>query len=156
MKIEIEKPAIPQFVADWIEQLYGQGFDNDDLLEALFSRNYEVAELRIFDWFADDKERAVAAILYGYGVEKEPLYYAKIKGWELATSKNTFWNYRHIVERPILSKLYISSNESIESFYTIERWNELGINDTNADFEEVEVWEIDLSESYKKDGENGK
>ncbi len=36
MKIEINKPVIPKFVADWIEQLYGQGFYSDDLLEALF------------------------------------------------------------------------------------------------------------------------
>ena len=73
MKIEIEKPVIPQFVADWIEQLYGQGVNSDDLLEVLFSRNYEVAELKIFDWFTDDKERAVTAILYGYEIE-QPLY----------------------------------------------------------------------------------
>ena len=73
MKIEIEKPVIPQFVADWIEQLYGQGFNSDDLLEALFSRNYEVAVLKIFEWFTDDKERAVTAILYGYEIE-QPLY----------------------------------------------------------------------------------
>ena len=73
MKIEIETPVIPQFVADWIEQLYGQGFNSDDLLEVLFSRNYEVAELKIFDWFTDDKERAVTAILYGYEIE-QPLY----------------------------------------------------------------------------------
>ena len=79
MKIEIEKPVIPQFVADWIEQLYGQGFNSDDLLEVLFARNYNVAELRIFDWFVDDKERAVAAILYGYGVEKEQKYNVKFK-----------------------------------------------------------------------------
>ena len=73
MKIEIEKPVIPKFVADWIEQLYGQGFNSDDLLEALFSRNYEVAGLKIFEWFTDDKERAVTAILYGYEIE-QPLY----------------------------------------------------------------------------------
>ena len=79
MKIEIDKPVIPQFVADWIEQLYGQGFDSDDLLEILFSRNYEVAELRIFDWFTDDKERAVTAILYGYEVEEEQKYNVKFK-----------------------------------------------------------------------------
>ena len=87
MKIEIEKPVIPQFVADWIEQLYGQGFNSDDLLEVLFSRNYEVAELRIFDWFTDDKGRAVTAILYGYEVEEEQKYYVMneenelILGW---------------------------------------------------------------------------
>ena len=69
MKIEIEKPVIPKFVADWIEQLYGQGFNSDDLLEAMFSRNYNVAELRIFRWFIDDKERAVIAVLYGYEIE---------------------------------------------------------------------------------------
>ena len=79
MKIEIEKPVIPQFVADWIEQLYGQGFNSDDLLESLFARNYNVAELRIFDWFVDDKERAVAAILYGYEVEEEQKYNVKFK-----------------------------------------------------------------------------
>jgi hypothetical protein len=79
MKIEIDKPVIPQFVADWIEQLYGQGFNSDDLLEALFSRNYEVAELKTFEWFTDDKERAVTAILYGYEVEEEQKYNVKFK-----------------------------------------------------------------------------
>lgn len=79
MKIEIEKPVVPRIVADWIEQLYGQGFNSDDLLEALFSRNYEVAELKIFEWFTDDKERAVTAILYGYEVEEEQKYNVKFK-----------------------------------------------------------------------------
>ena len=79
MKIEIEKPVIPKFVADWIEQLYGQGFNSYDLLEALLSRNYEVAELKTFEWFTDDKERAVTAILYGYEVEEEQKYNVKFK-----------------------------------------------------------------------------
>lgn len=140
MKIEIEKPVIPQFVADWIEQLYGQGFNSDDLLEALFSRNYNVAELRIFDWFTDDKERAVAAILYGYEVEQEPLYYAKIKGWELIHNKwgRAYWN----LQDDVLHIDEYRDFEYMEDFYkykmTKEKWNALGINDTNADFEVVE------------------
>ena len=141
MKIEIEKPFIPQFVADWIEQLYGQGFDSDDLLETLFSRNYEVAELRIFDWFTDDKERAIAAILYGYEIEQEPSYYAKIKGWELAESERAFWNYRLIVGSPMLPRLYAGGKEDgvfVKNKMTIEEWNGIGINDNNADFDEVE------------------
>lgn len=83
----------------------------------------------------------VTAYLYGYEVEKEPLYYAKIKGWELATSKSVFWNYRYIVERPILSKLFVGGKVSTDSFktkMTIEQWNKVGINGTNADFEKVE------------------
>ena len=137
MKIEIEKPFIPQFVADWIEQLYGQGFKSDDLLEALFSRNYEVAELKIFEWFTDDKEKAVTAILYGYEVEKEPLYYARVKGCELI---------RHDFNKPYwtleVDDLFISFNGDIDNDeyhtrMTKEEWNKLGINDTNADFEVV-------------------
>ena len=138
MKIEIEKPVIPQFVADWIEQLYGQGFDNDDLLEALFSRNYEVAELRIFEWFTNDKERAIVAILYGYKIEQVPVYYARMKGSNLVMDDiYTYW-------RKVLgvSKLGLGCKQHedvlVKTKMTKEEWNELGINDTNADFEGVE------------------
>lgn len=134
MKIEIEKPVIPQFVADWIEQLYGQGFDSDELLEALFSRNYEVAELRIFEWFTDDKERAVTAILYGYEIEQEPRYYAKIKGWEISEG-NIYWD-AIVKERSVFPQ--DKSQVGVrKTKLTKEVWNKLGINDTNADFEEV-------------------
>ena len=136
MKIEIDKPVIPQFVADWIEQLYGQGFDNDDLLEALFSRNYEVAELRIFEWFTDDKERAVAAILYGYEVEQEPLYYAKIKGWEHIGTSTYYFGYDE--DNDSLEVTYLESNYHFAFSLTKKHWDRLGINDTNADFVEAE------------------
>ena len=136
MKIEIEKPVIPQFVADWIEQLYGQWFNSDDLLEVLFSRNYEVAELKIFDWFTDDKERAVTAILYGYEVEKEPLYYAKIKGWEHIGTSTYYFGYDE--DNDSLEVTYLESNYHFAFSLTHEHWNKLGINATNADFEAVE------------------
>ena len=138
MKIEIEKPFVPQFVADWIEQLYGQGFNSDDLLEALFSRNYEVAELKIFEWFTDDKERAIIAVLYGYGVDREPRYYAKIKGWELIhiEAVKAYWCLD-------IDDLFISTNGDLDigedhTKMTKTEWNEIGINDSNADFEKVE------------------
>ena len=136
MKIEIDKPVIPQFVADWIEQLHGQWFNSDDLLEVLFARNYNVAELRIFDWFVDDKERAVAAILYGYGVEKEPLYYAKIKGWEHVGTSSYYFGYDE--DNDSLEVTYLNCNYRFAFSLTKEHWNKLGINDTNADFEEVD------------------
>ena len=136
MKIEIEKPVIPQFVADWIEQLYGQWFNSDDLLEVLFSRNYEVAELKIFDWFTDDKERAVTAILYGYEVEKEPLYYAKIKGWEHIGTSTYYFGYDE--DNDSLEVTYLESNYHFAFSLTKKHWDRLGINDTNADFVEAE------------------
>lgn len=70
--------------------------------------------------------------------KKEPLYYAKIKGWELI---------RHDFNKPYwtleIDDLFISFNGDIDNDeyhtrMTIEQWNKIGINDTNADFEEVE------------------
>ena len=136
MKIEIEKPFIPQFVADWIEQLYGQGFDSDDLLEILFSRNYDIAELRIFDWFTNDKERAIVAILYGYEIEQEPLYYAKIKGWEHIGTSSYYFGYDE--DNDSFEVTYLNCNYRFAFSLTKKHWNKLGINDTNADFEEME------------------
>ena len=136
MKIKIDKPIIPQFVADWIEQLYGQGFDSDDLLEILFSRNDDIAELRIFDWFTNDKERAIVAILYGYEVEEQPLYYAKIKGWEHIGTSSYYFGYDE--DNDSLEVTYLESNYHFAFSLTHEHWNRLGINATNADFEAVE------------------
>ena len=136
MKIEIDKPIIPQFVADWIEQSYGQGFDSDDLLEILFSRNNDIAELRIFDWFTNDKERAIVAILYGYEVEQEPLYYAKIKGWEHVGTSSYYFGYDE--DNDSLEVTYLESNYHFAFSLTKKHWDRLGINDTNADFERVE------------------
>ena len=70
MKIEIDKPIVPSFIADWIEQLYGQGFTSNDLLESLFARNYDIAELKIFKWFADNKYDFITALIYGYEIER--------------------------------------------------------------------------------------
>ena len=136
MKIEIEKPVVPRFVAVWIEQLYGQGFNSDDLLEVLFARNYNVAELRIFDWFVDDKERAVAAILFGYEVEQEPLYYAKIKGWEHIGTSTYYFGYDE--DNDSLEVTYLNCNYRFAFSLTKEHWSKLGINATNADFVEAE------------------
>ena len=136
MKIEIEKPVIPKFVADWIEQLYGQGFNSYDLLEAMFSRKYDVAELRIFDWFTNDKERAIVAILYGYEIEQEPLYYARIKGWEHIGTSSYYFGYDE--DNDSLEVTYLNCNYRFAFSLTKKHWDKLGINATNADFEKVE------------------
>ena len=70
MKIEIDKPLVPMFIADWIEQLYGQGFTSNDLLESLFARNYDIAELKIIKWFVDYKYDFIIALIYGYEIER--------------------------------------------------------------------------------------
>ena len=131
MKIEIEKPVIPQFVADWIEEAREERY-----ISTLFGKNLSH---EMYIWSAENtvyKEEMVAtAFLYGYEVEKEPLYYAKIKGWELSKG-NIYWN-ANVREK----SLFIQGKSQVGIFktkLTKYEWNELGINDTNADFEEVE------------------
>ena len=63
-------------------------------------------------------------------------YYAKVKGWELMKySESLYWNYYKKNDAVFMSS---SENTDIcKSILTKDEWNELGINDTNADFEEV-------------------
>ncbi|HDM8471000.1 TPA: DUF1642 domain-containing protein [Listeria monocytogenes] len=70
-------PAIPKFVADWIEKKKENG---DDLLVAL-DKNWQGMEDSVRDWFDAEKERYelfAHAWLDGYEVEQEPLYYVKL------------------------------------------------------------------------------
>lgn len=111
---------------------YGLTDDNDcevdgfaDKLKGLFGDlSYE-----------DAQEYLSKAILLGYEVEREPLYYAKIKGWELS-DLNIYWNA--FVERGSVFPQGKTQVGIYTTKLTKEEWNELGINDTNADFEEVE------------------
>lgn len=141
MKIEIDKPVIPQFIADWIEKekTYSP-FDKS------FARVINLVN-RDKDWIKWKYEvdgrwsRILAtAFLHGYEVEKEPLYYAKIKGWELTKGESVFWNYRLVIADPMPPRLYTSGKEDgffVINKMTIEEWNKAGINNTNADFEKV-------------------
>lgn len=68
------------------------------------------------------------------------MYYARIKGWELTEDECAFWKSCIITENPILPRLYTGNKEEdgfVRTKMTIEEWNEIGINDTNAEFEEV-------------------
>lgn len=80
------KPAIPQFVADWIKYCK---FTNVNLSRALFISdidfyNYESQEdcskLKEFLGTETNQETFVLAWTLGYEVEKEPRYTVEIKG----------------------------------------------------------------------------
>ena len=82
---EPQKPVVPKFVADWIELCK----EKADLISCL-SGSYEYG-VNLYkritedeDWLfeADHQELVARAWLYGYEVEKEPLYCIKIgKGY---------------------------------------------------------------------------
>ena len=155
MKIEIDKPVVPQWFDDWYKTFY---LDKNQALYHLSrtgwghsltdSEGNEVEgcfdKLRDFsnDYFDYHyaQEYLAKAILLGYEVEQEPLYYAKVKGWELIHNKwgGAYWN----LQDDVLHIDEYRDFEYMDDFYknkmTKEEWNKVGINDTNADFEEVE------------------
>lgn len=154
MKIEIDKPVVPKWFDDWYRT-----FNDGNKARALYYLNrtgwghalidgnerevvgyYDKLEDLLGDYgYENAKEYLSKAIIVGYEVE-QPLYYAKIKGWERTNDKNIFWNYRSVLLSPMFSRLYVGDKESkdvVKTKLTKEEWDELGINDTNADFGEV-------------------
>lgn len=65
----------------------------------------------------------------------EQLHYAKAKGWEIISPSNYFWNYDRDTDKYFIANKLQSG--SFVTKLTIDEWNKLGINETNADFEEV-------------------
>ena len=135
MKIEIEKPVIPQFVADWIESLYDDGGSEYTAIGIMlgFTSKHDKP---VHDWFVYNKDTFITAVIFGYEVEQEPLYYAKIKGWEHVRTSSYYFGYDE--DNDSLEVTYLESNYHFAFSLTKEHWNKLGINDGNADFEAVE------------------
>ena len=135
MKIEIEKPIVPQFVADWIESLYDEGGSEYTAIGIMlgFTSKHDKP---VHDWFVYNKDTFINAVMYGYEVEQQPLYYAKIKGWEHIGTSSYYFGYDE--DNDSLEVTYLEGNYHFAFSLTNEHWNKLGINMTNADFEAVE------------------
>lgn len=74
---ELNRPTVPQFVADWIEKNRG----------SLFGLNYDSVSSEIYDWVYEEEEEEEGnlkklhlACAIGYTVEKEKRYYVRLKG----------------------------------------------------------------------------
>ena len=68
---ELNKPVIPQFVADWIERVGGE----------LFGLNYDMVPSEIYEWVYEEEncKKLHLACAIGYEVEKEKRYRVKLK-----------------------------------------------------------------------------
>lgn len=123
-------------------------------IESVWAEDIENAKARgmtlfkTMNWMAidsDEKEKQdlfARAWLDGYTVEEEQKYFAKIKGHENIVSDDKYWNYCITDE-----SLDIGDNEvhaDVLDEYVLNatkyEWENLGINDDNADFVLVEEW----------------
>lgn len=74
---EPQKPVVPQFVADWIEECKNDDFHLFGTMEGISSN-----QKKLDYWFREDDnmELFARAWLDGYEVEKEKRYYVRLKG----------------------------------------------------------------------------
>ena len=75
---EPQKPAVPQFVADYIKYAIENDWDFQDLFKCI--EDEEDEELLRWVCHERNQETLAAAWINGYTAEKEPKYTVKIKG----------------------------------------------------------------------------
>ena len=131
---ELHKPVvIPQYVADWIIRYRGKY----ELYPALrLLENNTLVWGQIYEWYRMNTHTFVNAYLTGE-YEEEPLYHALIKGHDVSSSCDIYWNYDKYDDDVFVSRLY-PTHDNFLTEMSKSQWNELGINDSNADFVRVD------------------
>lgn len=86
----LEKPVVPQFVADW----YEEHKDNFEINLYDFFLLYHKGRLQkdLYDWFTTNSNKPIETLvkmkLFGYEIEKEKLYLASFRD----TNQYLGWN----------------------------------------------------------------
>ena len=127
-----DKPVIPQFVADWIEDYRDHGGLIVDMLDSLTTEIDSVSSVdnEVAQWFRENTEKMLKALTDGYEVEKEKKYTIKLslpegvflryEGDELFISKraittNSNWKYNFTEEEiEAIDKRYWAFAEEAE------------------------------------------
>lgn len=147
---ESKKPVIPKFVAKHIEASKKIG----DRLNVALSKSPETGMAKKMNVTISEANNIYArAWLDGYEVEKEPVYFAKIKGHEFIqrvpifdedTGENISDYYRSVYfvlqrDGELVVDMKDNGLSGAKNVMTLSQWNSLGINEANADFEECEA-----------------
>ena len=137
--INLETLIVPVDLGAWLgNRPLGNSGGYFNTINALYHHWESVISSSTGSFITDNKKELIEVILgtREYRVE-EPLYCALIKGHELLDSDRFYWIYDKYEESVFLSKLYSLHGNFLTEMSKSE-WNELGINDSNADFIKVE------------------
>lgn len=115
-----ERPVVPQYVADWIEwckrnkvSLLGAMSPIDELGTAICD-DKKVESLEASKWATRNQETFAQAWLFGYEVEKEKLYTAKLK------LTNEYLGYESQLNDLLHYKVPDSSAKEVTAFHFTE------------------------------------
>lgn len=115
---EPKKAVVPQYIDTWIQGAEYNGFD---LYEAMTDETPD----KTSTWIVCNPETFAKAWLYGYEVEKEKLYTARLK---LISVKK----YSYINKEKEKNRLFIYGSDTLNDMYQIHF--------TQAELEELDVW----------------
>lgn len=127
-----QKPVVPQFVADLIEQRKDEGWK---LSQMFLQANLEEKYGR---WIVDNQETFARAWLDGYTVEKEKRYYVRFKGME--SGDFNYLNFIKFQHAWVLSSLKIDKKFRTE--HTKKQLEEAGFGWV-FDCEGIEIEEME-------------
>ena len=130
---------IPKFVAEWISAQRDIGYTLQQTFYQVHWADKDNDMGKEQEWVASNGELFARAWLDGYTVEEQK-YFAKIKGHENIGSDDKYWNYCITDESLDIGDNKVHADVLAEYVLnaTKDEWENLGINDDNADFEEME------------------
>ena len=139
---KLETLTVPTDLGEWLQSRgIGESLTYFSTIDALYHYWESVISSPTGSFITDNKKELIEVILgtREYRVEV-PLYHALIKGHEVSSSCDIHWNYDKYDDDVFVSRLY-PTHDNFLTEMSKEEWNELGINDSNADFVEVGVIE---------------
>lgn len=150
-----ELPVIPKYVADFLEK-FNVIYDScvRYLVEAHNGDLYYLNDMMVEDgnltldeanelceWAEKQKQSDLLKLINGYTVKEEQKYYAMVKGHELLDDVAKYWAHNKYDLEDLFISYETRDDSPIVVKNTKKHWNDLGINDSNADFVRVEEME---------------
>ena len=134
-----ELPVVPTWFDEWWKDVYkGEGNLLHNIAQ-FHDKLYSSETREMYDYINDtgNKKKLLNIIIneLDYVVE-EPMYYALIKGHEVTDGYDVYWSCDKYDSSVFVSRLEPLHDNFITEMSKSE-WNELGINDSNADFIKV-------------------
>lgn len=135
---KLETLVVPEELGTWLDNReLGEPGAYFSIINALYQHWDTVLELPVGEFIRENKKELIEVILGSreYKVE-EPKYYALIKGHELTDSSFRYWNF-DVLDNYLFVSNRVFKHGRFLTKTSKEEWNELGINDSNADFVKV-------------------
>ena len=130
---KLETLVVPEELADWITKMHGENISSLRVVHLLYEKIGFKQETVAFIY--DNEDKIIEAIIGTRDYEAgDVLFYALVKG-HLLIQHTKYWNFN--TTKRELSINANNRHEDIKAVMTESEWNELGINDSNADFVRV-------------------